>query len=140
MKIVVSIIFCLISFQVNADRFLTEGQAQNFAESAMDSFVNGEFSKGVNLAKPYWPIRPVEVDGMANQLAQQWPMFEQRFGRSLGYEFLKSESIGDSFVRFYYLHKFQNHAIYWVFSFYNPSEGWNINSIKYLDNLEVLFK
>lgn len=34
----------------------------------MDHFVKAEFQEGLNLAKKYWPIPEVEIDGLANQI------------------------------------------------------------------------
>ena len=77
---------------------------------------------------------------MANQINQQWPLVDQRFGAAISKEFIKEKSIGESFVRYYYLHKFENHSIYWQIDFYKPRDYWQINSIIFLDSLEPLYE
>lgn len=106
----------------------------------MDHMVKGEFQGGFNLAKSYWPIPEVEIDGIVNQINMQWPLIDQRFGKSIKKEFLSKKRIGKSFVRYYYLHKFENHSIYWQIDFYKPVDEWKINSIVFLDSLETLFE
>lgn len=105
----------------------------------MQYFLKSEFTKGLNIAKKYWPLPPVEIDSLANKINTQWVIVKQRFGKPTGTEFIKSEKLGGSFVRYYYLHKFENHAIYWRFTFYKPKEVWKVNGITFKDNLDFLF-
>ena len=96
-------------------------------------------TKPLAIAKAYWPLPPVEIDGLANQINTQWSIVNQRFGEPTGIEFIREERLGKSFVKYYYLHKFENHAIYWKFVFYKPVDKWKINSIVFEDNLDFLF-
>ena len=105
----------------------------------MQHFLKAEFVEGLDMAKAYWPLPPVEIDGLANKINTQWGLVQQRFGRPTGIEFIQEERLGKSFVRFYYLHKFENHAIYWKFTYYKPKNEWKINGITFQDNLEFLF-
>ncbi|WP_054694382.1 hypothetical protein [Geotalea toluenoxydans] len=82
----------------------------------------------------------MEIDGLANQIATQWPVVQQRFGKATGKEFVREESIGKSFVRYYYLHKFENHSLLWRFTFYKPLNTWKINGIQYIDDFDYLFE
>lgn len=140
LKLLTIAIALLLSLPSLASGFKTEKEARSFSDSLIDSFVANKFQEGVDSAKPYWPIPPVEIDGMANQMAQQWPMIANRFGKSLEKEFIKKERIGQSFVRFYYLHKFEKHAIYWQVDFYKPQNEWKINSMRFLDSLDFLYE
>ena len=123
-----------------ASEFTSENEARKFSDKITMQILNEEFEKAFNAAKPYWPLPPVEIDGLINQIRQQWPIVQQRFGDSVGMEFVREEKIGNSFLRYYYLHKFENHAIYWQLSFYKPSGGWKINSLVFLDDLNPLYQ
>ena len=114
-------------------------ETKSLSDKIMQHFLKAEFVKGLNIAKAYWPLPPVEIDGLANQINTQWSIVQQRFGESTGMEFIKEERLGKSFVRYYYLHKFLNHAIYWRFTYYKPETEWKINGITFKDNLESLF-
>ncbi len=140
MKHILVIFLTILSFQANAGEFSTPKETKAFADKIMNLFIQKKFSQGLNETKEYWPLPPVEIDGLLNQIKQQWPIVDQRYGQSTGKEFIRSEKIGHSFVRYFYLHKFQNHAIYWRFDFYKPKDKWRINSITYLDDLEVLYE
>ena len=138
-----SIIFiALLIFASNsmAEGFMSEKQAREFSDKLMDQFITKKFKEGLDSAKPYWPIPEVEIDGLANQIAQQWPVVDQRFGQAIDKEFISEKRIGKSFLRYYYLHKFENHSIYWQMDFYKPRNEWIINSIIFLDSLEALYE
>ena len=77
---------------------------------------------------------------IVNQINQQWPLVDKRFGKPIDKEFIKEKRIGKSFIRFYYLHKFENHSMYWQYDFYKPHNEWKINKIIFLDSLESLYE
>ena len=90
--------------------------------------------------KPYWPLDPAEIDGLASTARLQWQIVESRFGKPLGYELVATERIGHSFVRYVYLQKFENHALRWVFGYYKPKDSWLTNAFKFDDQLDQLYE
>ena len=136
----VIILLSLVSGLAHAEGFKSKNETKVYAEKLMDHFVKTEFEKGLNDAKKYWPIPEVEIDGMKNQINLQWPIIDQRFGKPISKEFIKEKNIGESFVRYYFLQKFEKHSIYWQIDFYKARELWKVNSILFLDNLEPLFE
>jgi hypothetical protein len=106
----------------------------------MGYFKLDKISEGYSVLKPYWPLPSVEIDNLINKTTTQWPMVKQRFGESLGTEFIKEERVGKSFVRYTYLHKFNNHAIRWLFILYKPKGQWVINGVSFDDNVNELFR
>ena len=122
-----------------ADSFASLDEARELADRAM-SFVREEkFAEAYAVLKPYWPLPGVEIDNMANQTHTQWPMVKQRFGASLGTERIAERQAGESLVQIVYLHKFERHALRWVFLFYKPVDRWMINSVAYDDSIASLF-
>lgn len=89
--------------------------------------------------KPYWPLDPSEIDGMASVTKLKWQLVETRYGKPLAYELVSVERIGESFVRYIYLQKFENHALRWSFGFYRPLDGWVTNSFRFDDQIELLY-
>lgn len=135
------ILFLLIfSSPIFADSLKSEKKTLSFSNEMISLLFKEKFQEAFNSAKPYWPIPPVEIDSIVNKINQQWPLVNQRFGKAIGTEFIRKETIGKSFVRYYYLHKFQNHAIYWRIGFYKPSKEWKINSVVFLDSLDILYE
>ena len=139
-RFILLFIFIMLSNSAFADGFKTEKDCKEFSDKLIDNFINANFQEGLNSTKQYWPIPEVEIDGMANEIKKQWPVVDQRFGKAIEKEFVSEERIGKSFLRYYYLHKFEKHSIYWRIDFYKPHEEWLINSIIFLDDLDYLFE
>lgn len=118
----------------------SSAEARALSDKASILFKDEKFAKGFALLKPNWPIPTVEVDSVVNQINMQWPIVRQRFGTAVGIEFAKEETIGNSFIRYTYIHKFQNHAIKWVFVFYEPKDEWLVNAVSYDDQYQTLFR
>jgi len=140
MKYISLAILFIFSCSAFSSGFKNEAETKAFSDKLMDQFIAKDFQKGLDSAKPYWPLPEVEIDGLANQIHQQWPIVDQRFGQAISKEFVKEKRIAKSFLRYYYLHKFENHSIYWQIDFYKPKDVWRINSIIFLDSLEVLYE
>lgn len=116
-------------------------EARKLADRAVASAQRENFDDAYGAVKPYWPLAAVEIDGLANQMRTQWPMVQQRYGKSLATEFIKEEKVGDSFVRYIYLQKFERHALRWIFTFYRPAgEGWLVNGVSWDDGVAELFR
>ena len=129
----------IVAQSVSAAPLKNIPETKSLSNKIMQYFLKAEFDKGLNIAKVHWPLPPVEIDGLANQINTQWSVVQQRFGKPTGLELIKEERLGKSFVRFYYLHKFENHAIYWRFTYYKPKNEWKVNGITFQDDLDFLF-
>ncbi|MGB5473679.1 MAG: hypothetical protein WBQ78_09405 [Gammaproteobacteria bacterium] len=129
----------IVAQSVSAGTLNEIADTRSLSDKIMQHFLKAEFVEGLDIAKGHWPLPPVEIDGLANQINTQWSIVQQRFGKPTGEEFIKEERIGKSFVRFFYLHKFENHAIYWEFTYYKPNKEWKINGITFKDDLDFLF-
>lgn len=141
MKFISLIILSFIIFiNANAAGFKTEKETKFFSNQLVSQFIKDDFKNALNKAKPYWPIPAVEIDGMLNKINQQWPMVKQRFGSTTSMELVQTKRIGISFIRYIYLHKFENHAIYWQLDYYKPINEWKINQITFLDTLNTLYE
>jgi len=138
-KILIILAFVL-SQPMSAATFKDVSKTKTVSKQIMQHFIREEFVKGLDIAKRYWPLPPVEIDGLANKIITQWSVVKQRFGHPTGFELVREEKLGESFVRLYYLHKFQNHAIYWRFTYYKPKNEWKINGITFQDGFDFLFE
>ena len=139
MRTWIIVVMLIVAQSVSANTLKDIPETELLSNKIMQHFIKAEFVKGLDLAKAHWPLPPVEIDGLANQINTQWSVVQQRFGKPTGMELIKEERLGKSFVRFYYLHKFENHAIYWRFTYYKPNNVWKINGITFKDDLDLLF-
>ncbi|MET0091337.1 MAG: hypothetical protein ABW068_15190 [Candidatus Thiodiazotropha sp.] len=130
----------LIAPCANADSFGSLKEARSVFEQAMKAFQSEQITEGYGILKPYWPMPGVELENLANTTNTQWPMVKQRFGTSIGTEFILEEKAGNSLARFIYLQKFEHHAIRWIFRLYKPRDKWVINGVSFDDQIEQLFQ
>ena len=140
MKYFILSIFILLSSSIYADSFKDESEMEEYLEKFIQLMYEEKFKEGFDGAKAYWPIPEVEIDGIVNGIDQQWPLVRQRFGAPIGTEYIKTEKAGSSLIAYYYLHKFDKHAVFWKIDFYRPKEDWFINTIIFSDNLSVLYE
>jgi len=140
MKNIILFTLLILSNAVIAKDFKSENDTRKFADYFMNYIVKEKITKAFETAKPNWPIPTVEIDGLVNTIQQQWPIVSKRFGESIESEFIRKERIGKSFLRYYYLHKFSNHAMYWKLDFYKPNKTWKINTVVFQDKLDILFE
>lgn len=113
---------------------------KDITEQIMYHFVKSNYKEGLEIAKKYWVLPDREIDNLGRQIDRQADLIYKRFGKSLSHEFIKTQKVGRSFIRYYFLQKFENHAIYWEFTFYRPKAMWQINEIEFKDDFDMLFE
>lgn len=88
---------------------------------------------------PYWPISGAELQSLAQETQAQLQLFQGRFGKITGLEWVQSQHRGKSLLRHTYLLKFESHAVRLECLFYKPREHWLVNAVYWDDQLERLF-
>jgi hypothetical protein len=88
--------------------------------------------------KPYWVFPEDELDNLAAQTATQRANIEGRFGRSLGYELVRREAVGDFLLRLTHVEKTERHALRWLFTFYKPADAWIVSGLTWDDRISAL--
>lgn len=76
---------------------------------------------------------------MLEQLKLQQPVMAQRFGKSIGHEFIREERVGENLLRIVQIHRFERHVMRWTFYFYRGSNGWILNTFRTDDDITQLF-
>jgi hypothetical protein len=61
------------------------------------------------------------------------PLITSRFGATLGQEFIKQVTVGDSLAELVYIQRFDRHAMRWQFYLYRGKDGWVINTFRFDD-------
>jgi hypothetical protein len=138
-RVVAFLMFAFPAFAA-ADELASLAEARMLADNAVAFFKDEKFAEGYGLLTPYWPLEPAEINDLVGQTLNQWPIVQQRFGTAVSTEFVSEASVGDSFVRYIYLHKFQNHALRWIFTFYRASDAWVVNGVSFDDQIDLLFE
>lgn len=140
MRVVGLVLLMVMVLPASAGSFADVSMARTVSEQMMQKFLKEEFEEGISMAKKYWPLDPGEMDNLLEQIESSWKIVRNRYGAATGTEFIREERIGNSFVKLYYLHKFENHAIYWMFVYYKPTDSWVLNRLTFKDELDPLFE
>lgn len=140
MKYLPLILALLLSSVSSADTLKDKEAAQGLAQSIMKLVGKGEVEKGLTLAKPYLIIPDHEFEGVLNSLRMQAPAIEQRFGKTVGMEFSQIQEVGESLMLAMYIQKFEKHMMRWKFYFYNPGNGWVLNTFNTDDKIQLMFQ
>ncbi len=139
MKIIVFVILSLVYTSSFAATLPDKDAAKALAASVMHKVAAGKTQEGLDLVKPYLMIPIAEFNVMKNQFTMQAPVIEQRFGKAIGVELVKTEEVGRSLMLIVYLQKFEKHAMRWKFYFYKPKKGWTLNTFNFDDKIQRLF-
>lgn len=134
------LLLLLMPHVCGADSFSSVPSARDHADKVMSKVAAGDLEDGLNMLKPYFGIPPAEFEAMVGQVKLQVPMISQRFGKSLGKEFIREDKVGDSLVRFIYLQKFEKHAMPWNFYLYKSKTGWGFVKFDFHDRVHELFR
>jgi hypothetical protein len=120
-------------------RLKDEAAVRKLSDDVMKKLSSGDLEAGLRLAKPYLVIPDAEFEAMLGQAKLQSPAMSQRFGRNVGYEFVREEKAGTVWIRIVQLNLYEKHSTRWNFYFYRTSTGWVLNSFNFDDNIRALF-
>ena len=124
----------------NAQGVPTLVDIRKATDAAMGLVGKGDLEAGLKSFKPLTIVPSAKFDALVGQTTQQLPLLTARFGSSLGYEFVKEERIGESLARSIYIHRFDKHAMRWIFYLYRGKDGWVINTFRFDDKWPELFQ
>jgi hypothetical protein len=122
-----------------ADTLKGPTEARQLTDRVMAKVGGGDIENGIRLTKPFLIIPSSEFEVMLEQLKLQMPAMSQRFGKSIGYEFIREDKVGENLLRIIHVHRFEKHAMRWSFYFYRGKDGWTLNTFKTDDDIRQLF-
>lgn len=122
-----------------AETLKSEAEARQLADRIMAQAAKGNLSEAFNLMRPYVIIPEAELQSAALQSKAQRDQFSNRYGKSIGYEFITEKRAGTSLLQLIYIEKTAKHALPWNFYFYKSPSGWVLNSFFWNDQLPSVF-
>jgi hypothetical protein len=127
------------SNKVEAPKLMSEEAAKLLVENCLKNFVAGDYKTGLDLFKPYWAAPANEIDTLVMQTLTTRNAVRERFGNSIGYEFISQQHAGKSFLRFVAIEKLQNTAIRYLVVFYKAEDHWVVQNFYWDDKVQLLF-
>jgi hypothetical protein len=137
----VTVAFTLALFAIASSAQGVESLAdmRKITDSVLSTVAGDRIEAGLNSFKSRTIIPSAEFDAMVGQAVTQWPVATARFGKSVGYEFIREDKLGEFLARSIYIQRFEKHAVRWMFYLYRGQNGWVINTFRFDDKWPELF-
>ena len=117
----------------------SETSTRKVADAFMKKVTSESYKEAFEYLAEFWPLPKEEVMNLAYQTDSQLKMLGNRFGSVLGFEYIGQDKIGDSFMRYLYIQKFEKHATRWMIVFYKPKQEWIVNNVMWDDEAYEIF-
>lgn len=131
------LVSCAPKVAIDKDKEHIDAVCDNF----MLDFKNGKITNAMQLIKSNCVIIPAStIDTLEAQTFMQIKQggFKQ-YGEVISYEFITERKIKDFAAKRYYVLKFKDYFLKFVFSLYNGGSGWKIAGFKYDAEISELF-
>lgn len=134
------VVCCVWAVELHSKSFANKNVCKKVCEEVMILVGNGKIDEALKTLEPYWLFGRSEFDKVYIHTINQMELVKPRFGKIIGYEFVREEMINDTIMRLTYIQKFERHAIRWIFLFYKPDDKWLLNSFTWDDKISQLFE
>jgi len=117
-----------------------EIKAQESVESIIETFFENYEKKGAEFCiDELYKTNPwtTRIEDAVNNIKTQLARFnEELVGPYYGYEKILKKQLGESYVLYSYLMKFDRQFLRLTFQFYKPNDKWMLYSFKFDDNYD----
>lgn len=113
--------------------------ARALTDAIMARIASGDLEGGLRMMQPYLVIPAADLETTIDQAKSQAPVMAQRFGKTIGSEFLRQDRAGERLLRIQQLQYFEQHATRWSFYFYRTPRGWALNTFVLSDDIKTFF-
>ncbi|MEW6357771.1 MAG: hypothetical protein AB1696_15670 [Planctomycetota bacterium] len=115
-------------------------ECRALCDGVMKAIAGGQVGGGFAALRPYWVFSPKDFADYQIKTIQKMTSVTPTYGKVVGWEFVRQDAAGESLLRLTYLHKFERHALGWVFIFYKPRDQWLLNEFRWDEELERVFE
>lgn len=119
--------------------FTSRDSLNAYCDKVMQTFVEGNFSKGIQLFKQNSVMDTATVNGIDITMNEQMTNIMPVYKKLVGYELIEEKAIKNSIARRRYLLKFENYFLTFDFILYNNGTGWTVSNFNYKDEPKELF-
>ncbi|EYC52827.1 hypothetical protein AZ34_07210 [Hylemonella gracilis str. Niagara R] len=120
-------------------KFLAESDIRKTAESVVANVTAGNPARAWKDLRPLTVIPSSEFDVFEAQYGSQVSQMIQRFGKPIGYEYVRTEKVGNSLQRLIFLARHEKAPLRWVLVFYRTEKGWVATEFKFDGDVQNLF-
>ncbi len=140
MNVTIPLFILLMSMPVGAKDLKDQEQTKDLCTRAAALFATGDADEAYEILTPHWPLPKEEIQNLGYETKSKLGMVAERFGASIGAEYVGTAVAGHSLIRHTYLIKRENHALRFACTFYKPKDKWLINGVFWDDSLTELLR
>lgn len=122
-----------------ADTLKSDSEMRQLTDKVMTQAGKGDIDGAYAAMTPYALVDVRTLDAARTGARSSRMQIEQYVGASVGYEFIRSERVGDSLLKLVYIEKAEKQAIPWQFIFYKTQAGWALSAFNTGDDINTLF-
>jgi hypothetical protein len=123
----------------NAESLKSEKEIRPLIDSVMEKIVGNDLDGAFKAMQPYLVISESEFQMAVLNTKNQRDQFVNRYGFSVGHEFIEQKNAGDSLIKIIEIEKTEKIVLPWTFYFYRSPKGWVLHSFKWNDQISALF-
>ncbi len=129
-----------VAFALPQTSLATEAGIREFEEAFLEDFIAERFEEAFDRFRGDHSGLPLsEVDTLEVGTVRQLTSLRNRYGSSIDFVFLRSESIEEALTQHIYLIRYRNHALRVRFIYYNNGTVRRLNSFSWDDSVDALF-
>lgn len=114
-------------------------QTREFTERFLRALETARAYDAFQLLRPVMNDPQVDIDQMRNTIDQQLTEARNNYGKSIGYELIDTKRLGESFIRYDYLFRFERSALHFRVIYYKGRSSYAPVALFFSDDLEQLF-
>lgn len=118
----------------------SEESARTLIEDCLKTMMTGDYKAAFDLLKPHWAVPSHEIDTLVLQTLSARSIVKDRFGKSIGYEFLTQRRAGASFLHILAIEKLERTALRYSVVFYKAKDTWTLQNFTWDDKVGLLFE
>jgi len=122
-----------------ADTLKSEAEVRTLADKVMAQAGAGHTDDAYGLLSPYALVDIRAMENARTHARSSRMAIEALVGNSVGYEFIRSEKVGESLIKLTYIEKTERQAIPWQFIFYKAPTGWAVSTFSNGADVDSLF-
>jgi hypothetical protein len=136
-------LFSAITFSfytsAHADTLANETEIRQLTDRIMTAAGKTQTDDAYAIMAPYVLTNPDEFERARLQDRESRIRLEQDVGSSTGFEFIRTEKLGESVIRLLYIEKAERRALAWQFIFFKTPAGWALSALRSSNDINVLF-
>jgi hypothetical protein len=130
----------LLAAAAPAQEIRTDADMERYIGDLLASVVDGAYQRAFDVIRTHDTTIPdTEIDALQTSTRQQIESAEDRYGRSINYQFYDRQEVDDLMVQYTYLVVMERHLLRWRFVFFDKGGSWLLSHVEWDDRVHRVF-